>query len=151
MNEKAFQDQWSEEWTHCFGCGRNNQNGLKIKSYWDGEESICTWTPEPHHVAFIGITCGGILATIIDCHCLNTAVAAVYRAEGREIGSDPPIRYLTGSLFIKYLKPTPIDKPITLRAQVKEITGKKIIVTCSLYSRNKECAYVELVAIKVSP
>ena len=151
MNEKAFQDQWPDDWTHCFGCGRDNEQGLQIKSYWEGEESVCTWNPEAHHIAFIGVTCGGIIATIIDCHCLNTAVAAAYRAEGRDIGSEPPIGYLTGSLFIKYLRPTPINKPITLRAQVKEMAGKKIVVTCSLYSKKKECAFGELIAIKITP
>jgi len=151
MNDKAIQDLWSEEWAHCFGCGRENKKGLRIKSYWKGEESECEWHPAPHHQAFPGITCGGIIATIIDCHCLNTAVSYAYKLEGRDVRSDPPIKYVTGSLFIKYLNPTPINKPVTLRARVKEMVGKKIVVVCSLYSEDKKCAFCELVAIKLTP
>ncbi len=149
MTRKALQDQWLEWGRQCFGCGRENEHGLQIKSYWEGDETVATWQPKPYHVAFPGALCGGVIATLIDCHATNTANAAAYRAEGREIGTDPPIGYVTGSLSVKFLKPTPIDKPVTLRARVKEIKGRKIIVSCSLYSGDTKCATGEITAIKV--
>ena len=121
MNTQVFQDEWPEIATHCWGCGRNNEHGLQIKSYWEGEEAICIWQPEKYHVAGGGIVCGGIIATIIDCHCLNTAIAAVYRKEERKIGTKPFIPYVTGTITIKLILPTPIDEPVVLRAKIKEM------------------------------
>lgn len=149
LNEKPFQDVWPEPVSHCFGCGRNNEHGLQIKSYWEGDEGVCTWKPKAHHAAAPGILCGGIIATLIDCHCLNTAVATAYRAEGRGFETDPPILYTTASLQISYLRPTPTHRALVLRARVEEMTEKKIKMSCSLYSKDKECARGELVAVRV--
>jgi acyl-coenzyme A thioesterase PaaI-like protein len=149
MDKKAIQDQWPELGTMCWGCGRNNEHGLQLKSYWEGDETVATWHPQPYHLAFPGTLCGGIIASLIDCHSTNTANAAAYRAEGREFGSEPTKDYVTGSLFVKYLKPTPVDKPVTLRARVKERKGRKITVTCSLYSEEVETAQGEVVAIQL--
>ena len=41
----AFQDCYPDDYSHCFGCGRLNEKGHKIKSYWDGEESVCHVKP----------------------------------------------------------------------------------------------------------
>src|SRR5215471_20575260 len=74
----------------CYGCGPENPEGLKIKSYWDGDETVCTFMPRPSFMAGPRhVLNGGIIATVIDCHCICTAVAAVYKSEGRPIGSDP--------------------------------------------------------------
>jgi len=63
--------------------------------------------------------------------------------------TEPSIWYVTASLQITYLRPTPIDGPVTLQASVKESTGKKTIVTCSLFSGGEECAQGEVVAVRV--
>jgi len=92
---------------------------------------------------------GGIIASVIDCHSVCTAIAAAYRAENREIGTEPSFWYVTGSLNIKYLRPTAINEEIVLRAKVEEMMGKKTTLTCSLNSMGKECASAEVVAVKV--
>ncbi|MFW9985615.1 MAG: PaaI family thioesterase [Candidatus Odinarchaeota archaeon] len=150
MKKKAIQDQWSELGTMCWGCGRNNEHGLQLKSYWEGDETVATWHPKPYHLAFPGALCGGIIASLIDCHSTNTANSAARRAEDQKSGSDFSKSYVTGSLFVKYLKPTPVDKPVTLRAKVKERKGRKITVSCSLYSEGVEKAQGEVVAIQFS-
>lgn len=149
MTRKAIQDQWSEWGTVCWGCGKNNENGLQLKSYWDGDETVATFQPQPYHLAFPGVLCGGIIASLIDCHATNTANAAAYKAEGRELGSQTAKRYFPRSLFVKYLKPTPVNQPVTLRAVVKEIKGRKVTVTCSLFSNGIKTAIGEVVAIQV--
>ena len=131
MEQKAIQDQWSEVASHCWGCGRNNEHGLQIKSYWEGDETVCRWHPKEYHTAYPGMVCGGIIATIMDCHCLNTVVSVAYRAEGRAMDTKPDIVYVTGSLLLKLLRPTPIDKPIVLRARIKE--KKERVLTRSPY------------------
>jgi acyl-coenzyme A thioesterase PaaI-like protein len=148
MKREAIQDRWPEIGTQCWGCGRNNPHGLQIKSYWENDEVVCTWQPKGYHLAFPGVLNGGIIATLIDCHSLNTAVAAAYRAAGREMGSDPLLGYVTGSLHVNYLRPTPMEKPVTLRAHVKAMSDSKIIVACSLFADGKECATGEVVAVR---
>lgn len=149
MENKAFQDIWPDWGTHCWGCGRNNEHGFQIKSYWEGDETVCTWQPKKYHQAFMGALCGGVIATLIDCHCTNTAYAAAYKAEGRELGSEPVPHYATGTMKIKLLKPTSTRKPIKLRAQVKEMKKTKITVTCSLYSKNKLTAIGEVILVNL--
>ncbi len=83
MREKAFQDYYPDQLSHCYGCGRLNERGLHIQSYWDGEESVCRFRPEAYYTAIPGYVYGGLIASLIDCHCTGTASAASYRAEGR--------------------------------------------------------------------
>ena len=90
MGERAFQDQGSV--SHCHGCGADNEKGLQIKSFWEGDEAVATWKAQPHHCGGSkDIVNGGIVATLIDCHSLNLAIAHAYRAEGppyRELAAD---------------------------------------------------------------
>lgn len=151
MEKIALQDMWPEELSYCWGCGRNNKDGLQIKSYWDGEEGVCVWEPKDEYMAAPGILCGGIISTIIDCHCLNTAVAAAYKEEGREIGTKPFLVYTTRAIKVDLIKPIPTNEPLTLRARLKEKTDKKVIISCSLYVRKKEYARGEMVGVIVPP
>lgn len=146
----SFQDQMPDN--HCYGCGRQNSKGLRIKSFWDGEESICSFQPGPEHSAGPRhLMNGGITATLIDCHSVCTATAHAYRVEGREIGSEPAIWCVTGSIEIQYLAPVPIDRRVELRARIVESKGKKTRLNCSLSSDGKECAQGNVLAIRVPP
>lgn len=66
----------------CWGYGSQNEQGLQTKSYWEGEESVCAWQPQSYHQAWLGIVNGGILATILDCHCTYTAIVDATRSFG---------------------------------------------------------------------
>ena len=66
---------------------------------------------------------GGIMATLIDCHCMGTAMADAYRRENRSLNTSPEYRYATGTLHVKYLKPTP-NTEVELRAKVVEVKGR---------------------------
>ncbi|MDO9530307.1 MAG: PaaI family thioesterase [Syntrophales bacterium] len=149
MVEKAFQDYYEEAHSVCYGCGRLNQHGLQIKSYWEGDESVCRFTPLPHHIAMAGYVYGGIIASVIDCHGTGTAAAAAYRAAGRDMGTEPELRFVTASIHVDYLRPTPIDAPMELRGKVKEIRGRRIIVNITLSSKDQVCATGEVVAIQI--
>lgn len=149
VNERAFQDDIPDNL--CWGCGPGNERGLRIRSRWVGDgESVCDWTPEPHLMAGPrGILNGGIIATVIDCHTVCTAIADAYRREGREIGSDPAIWYATGSLAVRYLAAVPIDRPLRLRARIEEVDGRKTRLSCVLVSGQDECAAADVLAIRV--
>lgn len=147
-NDLAIQDQISHN--DCFGCGPENKGGLRIKSYWEGDETVCTFDPEPHlNAGPPDVVSGGIIATIMDCHCVCSAMADRYRKESREIGTDPRLWYVTGSISIRYEAPAIMGQPITFRAKVKEVEGKKSVLTCKVFSGDLECAKGEVVAIRV--
>jgi acyl-coenzyme A thioesterase PaaI-like protein len=149
MQEKAFQDYYPDHLSQCYGCGRLNDRGLKIRSFWDGEESVCIHEPRPEHMAIPGFVYGGLIASLIDCHGTGTAAAAKYRSEGREMDTEPPLRFLTGSLHVDYLLPTPLGVPLEIRGRVKEIKGRKVVVEETLSANGQVCARGEVVAIQV--
>jgi acyl-coenzyme A thioesterase PaaI-like protein len=148
MGELSFQDQGAVR--YCHGCGADNARGLQIKSYWDGAEAVARWQPQPHHCGGSReILNGGIIASLIDCHSLNLAIAHAYRAEGRPIGSPPKIGFVTANLNISYLKPTPIQGAVELRARISKIEGRKAWVSCSLSAAGEICVTGEVLGIRV--
>lgn len=149
MSQKAFQDYYPDEVAHCYGCGRLNEHGLQIKSYWEGEEAVCTYTPRPYHTAVPGYVYGGLIASLIDCHSTGTAAAAMYRHQGRPMDTEPPLRFVTASLHVDYLKPTPIEGPLQMRARVLEIKGRKVVVSTELWAGGQVCARGEVVAVQI--
>lgn len=131
---KAFQDYYPDDYSHCYGCGKLNDKGLHIKSYWDGDESVCRFDPYPHHTGgFPDYLYGGLIASLIDCHSAATASAARCRQAGTTLGEVPLARHVTAALKVDYLKPTPVEK-LTLRSRVLEITNKKVVVETTLSS-----------------
>lgn len=147
--EQAFQDYYSENTSHCYGCGRLNEHGLQIKSYWDGDESVAWFRPQPYHTAIPGYVYGGLIASLIDCHSTGTAAAAMYRAEGRAMDTAPAHRFLTAKLEVEYLQPTPIDEVLEIRGRVAAIDGRKVTVHCTLFAGGEACARGEVLAIAV--
>jgi len=147
---KAFQDYYPDELSHCYGCGRLNPHGHQIKSYWDGEETVARFTPRPEHTAVPGYVYGGLIASLIDCHGTGTAAAAAHRAAGFEPGAAPtPLRFLTASLRVDYLRPTPLGPELELRGRVVEVKGRKITTQIRLLAAGEECARGEVVAVQV--
>ncbi len=147
--QKAFQDYYPEPVAHCYGCGRLNERGLQIKSYWDGDEAICTFTPREYHTAISGYVYGGLIASLMDCHATGTAAAAMYRAENRAMDTQPAFRFVTASLHVDYLKPTPLGPPLVVRGRVKEIKGRKVIVFAELSANGVVCARGEVVCVQM--
>lgn len=149
MISNAFQDNYPDDLSHCYGCGRLNPHGLQIKSYWEGDEAVCRYTPRPYHTAIPGYVYGGLIASLIDCHSTGTASAAAIRAGAGEGGADQTARFLTASLQVNYLKPTPIDATLEVRAVIKEIKGRKVVIASRLMAGGEVCATGEVVAVQV--
>ncbi len=136
---------------HCWGCGTLNPHGLHLKSYLEGDESVCRFDPPAQFMAGpTNVLYGGIIAAIFDCHCICTAIADFYRAAGRPVGQPPDLWAVTASLKVDYLAPTPLGQPVELRARVVEGKGRKRVVAATLRSGALECARAEAVAVQVS-
>lgn len=149
MEQKAFQEYYPDQFNYCYGCGQLNEHGLQIKSYWDGDETVCLFQPRPYHTAIPGYVYGGLIASLIDCHSTGSAAAAAYRAAGRAMDTEPALRFLTASLHVDYMRPTPIDSPLEVRAHIKEIRGRKVVVVSTLSAHGVVCARGEVVAVQL--
>jgi acyl-coenzyme A thioesterase PaaI-like protein len=146
---KAFQDYYPDELSYCYGCGRLNKEGHQLKSYWDGETSVARFVPKPYHTALPGFVSGGILASLIDCHGTGTAAAAAYRTENREPGSLPAHRFVTASLKVDYLRPTPLGPELVLHGMVRSVAGRKVVVDVELTAEGQTTVHGEVVAVEV--
>lgn len=146
---KAFQDYYPENVSHCYGCGSQNPHGHQIKTFWDGDETVTHFTPEPYHTAIPGFAYGGLIASLIDCHCTGTAAAAMYRANERAMDTLPAFRFVTGSLHVDFLKPTPITGPLEIRGRVKEIKGRKVVLECTVLADGVATARGEVVTLQM--
>lgn len=152
MNQIPFQDYYPDHMAYCYGCGRLNEHGYQIKSIWDEnnqEESVAYFAPKPHHIAIPGYVYGGLLASLIDCHGTGTAAAAAYRAAGRPMDSEPALRFLTGSLHVDYLKPTPLGIILEIRGRVKEVKNRKVVIEEWIVADGVITVRGEVVAVQV--
>lgn len=149
MDERAFQDYYPDELSHCYGCGRLNEHGHQIKSRWDGDESVAIFQPSAHHIAVPGYVYGGLIASLIDCHGTGTASAAAYKAAGREMGSEPAFRFVTASLHVDYLRPTPLGVPLEIRGRVEELKENKVVVLATVSANGEICAKGRIIAVRM--
>lgn len=148
-DKRAFQDCYPDELSHCYGCGRLNETGLQVKSWWDGEESVCAFTPRPEHMAIPGIVYGGLIASVVDCHGTGTAAAAAFRAAGAVAGTELDFRFVTGSLHVDYVAPTPLGPTLELRGVVEEMKGRKVVVGVTVRVNGEITARGRVVAVRM--
>jgi acyl-coenzyme A thioesterase PaaI-like protein len=149
MSQQPVQNFYPEDASICFGCGRNNAHGLHIQTFWNGEEGIARFTPQPYHTGWPGVVYGGLLASLIDCHSIGTSIAAMYQMEGREPGSAPQIQCVTGTLHVVYLRPTPIDAQLLVCARITELTSRKAVVESTVTANDEEYVRAEVIAVRV--
>lgn len=145
----GIQDFYPEELSHCYGCGRNNPNGHQLKSYWEGEFTKAKFTPKEFHTAIPGFVYGGLIASIIDCHGTGSSALAAYKYENREPGSEPALRFVTASLNVDYVKPTPIGIELILVGKILEISNKKVITQIEVFANDVITAIGKVVAVKM--
>lgn len=155
MTEKLYRGALQDTWPSgtCYGCGVANEVGLHIKSYWneDGTAVVASFQAQQYQNAGLpNVMYGGLVASLIDCHSIWTAIASTYRAEGREHGSAPSISYVTGKLEVSYRQPTPLDEPTILRATLEKLEGRKAIIHCTLGTANLVTAEATVLGIRIS-
>jgi acyl-coenzyme A thioesterase PaaI-like protein len=145
----AVQDFYGDETAHCYGCGRMNEEGHHFRTGWYEEgKTITYYKPKPEHTAIPGFVYGGLLASYIDCHSTGSASLALHRKNGNELGdgTEPP-RFVTGSLHVDYLKPTPQNVMLKAIGTIEEIHPKKWKVTTEVFAGETLCVKGEVIAI----
>jgi len=149
-HDTSLQDTAAPEGV-CFGCGSSNPHGLHIKSFWheDGVHVMAEHVPEAKYCGWPELVYGGLIAMLVDCHSNWTAMAYHYRAEQREPESQPRINCVTGNLGIKFIKPTPMGVPLTLKAKVEGEVGRKTRVICEVYAGDVLTAVGDSVFVRV--
>ena len=143
-----LQDLYPDDFAHCYGCGRLNTNGLHVKSEWVDGEATARFRPASHHMALPGYVYGGLIASLADCHAIATAAGASMVAAGATPGRDPTPRFVTASLQVDFLRPTPLGPELLLRARPTEVGPRKVIVEVSLVADSVECARARVVAVR---
>jgi acyl-coenzyme A thioesterase PaaI-like protein len=146
---RAFQDDYPDDVAHCYGCGRLNPHGHQIKTRWDGDETVTRFTPQPYHTAIPGYVYGGLIASLIDCHCTGTAAAAALRASGPGAGRGDMPRFVTASLQVDYLRPTPLGPELEIRGRAKEIGERKVVVEARVLANGQVTARGVVVAVRM--
>jgi len=146
----AFQDCYPERFSHCYGCGRSNPHGHQLKSYWDGDETVARFTVRPEFSGGVpDHAFGGMVASLLDCHGTASAAAFAYRAAGREMDDGGEfMRYVTASLQVEFLRPTPIGVELVITGRLLGIEGRKVRVSLSLSARGETCARGEMLAVR---
>src|SRR5918999_1307134 len=144
----SLQDLYPDDFAHCYGCGRLNTSGLHVKSDWANGEAIARFRPAPYHMALPGFVYGGLIASLADCHAMATAAAASMVAAGATPGRDQTPRFVTASLNVDFLRPTPLGPALLLRARPVETRERKVVVTISIMVGDVECATSRVVAVR---
>jgi acyl-coenzyme A thioesterase PaaI-like protein len=145
---KAVQDIYPDDFAWCYGCGRLNEDGHQFRTGWHGEQTLTIYTPEKEHTAIPGFVYGGLIASLIDCHGTGSAALALHRKNGHEVGdgAEPP-RFVTASLKVDFVKPTPDGVPLKAVGTVTEIHPKKWKVDVEVFANDAVCARGEVVAV----
>jgi acyl-coenzyme A thioesterase PaaI-like protein len=145
MTELSLQERYAPK-SVCFGCGPANAQGLRIRSFELGEALVCNWTPAPHHHAFPGVVNGGIIGTLLDCHCnWAAAVALMRRAGNEELPST-----VTAEYTIRLQRPAPLV-PLHLTAHRVQVEGPRAVVEGTLEADGKVCATCRGTFVAVKP
>jgi len=134
--------------SRCFGCGPANTSGLRIESFPDGEGGlVATWTPADHHEAFDGVLNGGIIGALMDCHSNWTAANHLMT---RRHADRPPV-CVTSEYAVRWLRPTPTDRPLTIRSRVAESTDDRATIDAWIESDGAQTATCRGTFVGVGP
>lgn len=149
---KAIQDHYPDDVAHCYGCGRLNDRGHQLKTYWTAGEAISRFRPQAWHTAIPGYVYGGLIASLIDCHGTGAAAAFAALRAGWEPGGEVPggaPRFVTASLRVDFLRPTPLGPELVVRGRVTEAGERKIVVEAELSADGEVTARGTVVAVRM--
>src|SRR6266536_3299384 len=146
ISEKSLQEKYAPK-NACWGCGPANPAGLRVRSFPENGEVVAQWKPQKKYEAFPGVLNGGIIGTLLDCHCNWTAA---YHLMKRDVADHPPCT-VTADYAINLLRPTPTDGLLRLVARVIEMKDNRAIVEGELVADGKVTATCSGTFVAVEP
>lgn len=107
---------------NCFGCAPTNPYGVKMEFYEDGEEVVCIWQPRSEYQGWLNTLHGGIQSVLLDEICAWVVMRKLQTAG------------VTSKMETRFLRsvPTHGEKPITLRARLKEMKRNLAFIEAEL-------------------
>ncbi len=146
QNPVWIQKEYPPEHSHCYGCGTMNPHGNGLKTYLAGEEAVSRFTPEVIYSGGVpGNVYGGMIASLFDCH--GAASAAAFHRQRSQAGRGDLARFVTASLLINFIAPTPQNGELTIRGTLESIDGRKVRVRMQMEVDGVVCASAEMLAI----
>jgi uncharacterized protein (TIGR00369 family) len=133
--KESLQEKYAPNST-CFGCGPANPDGLHIRSFAEDDEVVAEWKPQKRYEAFTGALNGGIIGTLLDCHCNWTAA---YHLMKRAKADRPPCT-VTAEYAVKFLRPASTNDSVFLSAQIVDLKNDRATVEGTLSAGGKVCA-----------
>jgi uncharacterized protein (TIGR00369 family) len=106
----------SKGWDMCFGCGKDNPIGLKLKFEWDGTTARAEFTPHPNHQGWADIVHGGILFTILD---EAMGYASIYTG----------MSCVTARMQARLRRPAVVGEPLVVAAKIANNEKKLLTIT----------------------
>lgn len=97
---------------HCFACGKDNREGMRLKFYFDQDRAVCNVKLTRRYQGPPGHAHGGIIATILD-----EAMGKVNKLRS--------VVALTKSMTVEYLKPVPLGEQITVTGHEQQVVGRE--------------------------
>jgi acyl-coenzyme A thioesterase PaaI-like protein len=123
----------------CYGCGPASLDGLKLRSYRDGPNTVADFEPRAEHENGFGFLNGGIIATILDCHGAAAVMSEVARQGWRDPhGALTP--FVTASFDLRFHRPTPIGRVVRLEAWLEAVSPAELVVRSDLAVDDKVTA-----------
>jgi len=132
---EAVQDRYAPS-SICFGCGPANEEGLRIKSFRDGEGLRMAFQSQAQHQAFPGVINGGIIGALLDCHGNWTAAIAIMD----RLGLEQPLCTVTAQYEVKLRRPTPFGPALEVRSRVLVLEDDRAEIMLELKADGETCA-----------
>ena len=143
----SLQERFAPE-GRCFGCGPQNDEGLRIRSFQAEDGSVVAeWQARPEHEAFEGYLNGGVIGALIDCHSNWTAIAALMAAGWAAAAPST----VTSEYSVRFRKPTPSDRPLRLVGRPVEVAPDRVAVETSVEVDGVVTARGRAVFVPVAP
>ena len=122
---KKIKNPWidlTDKGYNCFACAPSNPFGLKMEFYEDGDDIVSLWTPGDNYQGWLDTLHGGIQATLMD-EIGGWIIARKFQTSG-----------MTTNLNIKYKKPIPTGKNVTIeiRGRVKEVKRMFVFIEAEI-------------------
>ena len=133
---KKIINPWKNmEGYNCFGCSPDNEAGVRMEFYEDGDEIVSIWKPRPEYQGWLNTLHGGILTTLM-AELAGWVVLRKLQPSG-----------MTSRLDERFLKSLSTCEPrLTIRGRIKDRKRNAIFIETEIYNSQDElCTRADLV------